>query len=227
MNLVDRLNSSRNGKSSRKKEPSDINMSSVLSVGIVLVVGMCFAFILGILVGRGYRPENVVPPLAQVMPTTEPAHVDKPVGEPPRVLKPEELQFMEPKADKAGEVVAESTAKGSAEPKKIGPATLKSRDLPDARPAKAPVEPKAPFTKAAKRFRATYQIASFPAKNQAETMVKRLAAKGLTATVHEGKSKNRTMYRVHISLRGSEAEIRDGLRKTGEKGSILLDKKPL
>ena len=39
MNLLDRLNASRNSNGSRK-EPSDINMSSVLSVGVVLVVGM-------------------------------------------------------------------------------------------------------------------------------------------------------------------------------------------
>ena len=183
-----------------------------------------------------------MPPLAQVMPTTEPAHVDTPTGAPPTVLKPEELQFMEPKPDKNVEVVAESTAKGSSEPKKVSGGSLKSHDLADARPgqtvspatpkagspAKAPVEPKAPFAQSGgKRFRATYQIASFPAKDQAETMAKRLVGKGLTASVHEAKSKDRTVYRVHISLRGSETEISEGLRKAGEKGPILLDKKPL
>jgi hypothetical protein len=258
MNLLNRLNLSRTGNGSRSKEPSDVNMSSVVSVGIVLVVGMCFAFILGILVGRGYRPENAVPPLAKVMPTTEPAHPEGATPQQqPQALKPEDLSFMEPKD---GAVVAESTQKGSGEPQKTGPGALKSCDLADARPApataqipppppavpapakpaappksaaapaaaKAVVEPKAPFAPpAGKRYRATYQIASFPARDQAETMVKRLSAKGLTASVHEGKSKDRTVFRVNISLHGSETEITEALRRSGEKGPILLDKKPL
>jgi cell division protein FtsN len=266
MKLLSRLNLSREGNGSRK-EPSDINMSSVVSVGVVLVVGMCFAFILGILVGRGYRPENAVPQLANVMPTTEPAHVEEPQGGEPKALKPEDLTFMEGLQDKGkdGEVVADSTQKGSADPKKSGSSTLKSRDLTDARstavappippapqagpapakaappdrptvpppatppaPAKAAVEPKTPFAKpAGARYHATYQVASFPGREQAESMVKRLADKGLTASVHEGKSKDRTVFRVNISLRGTEVEITEGLRRAGEKGPILLDKKPL
>ena len=68
----------------------------------------------------------------------------------------------------------------------------------------------------------------FPGQGSQERgMAKRLSAKGLPASVHEAKSNNRTMFRVHIQLRGTAAEITEGLKKSGEKGPILLDKKPL
>lgn len=280
MNVLDKLNLSRGGNDS-KSEPSDINMRSVISVGVVLVVGMCFAFILGILVGRGYRPENAVPQLANVMPTTEPAHADESKDGEPKALKPEDLTFMDGLQNKGKEVevVTDSTQKGPAEPKKVSPGGLRVHDLndapaghqspppahpippvapavaapakpapvkpaPQAKPAKpapqakpdkpakptaAPsVEPKKPFAKSGGvRYRAVYQVASFPGKQQAETMAKRLAGKGIAVSIREGKSKDRKVFRVDIRLSGTEADITEALRRTGEKGPILLEKKPL
>jgi hypothetical protein len=257
-----------------RKFTFEISMSGVISVGIVVVLGMCWVFILGILVGRGYRPEAAVPQIAQMMPTTA---ADKPddagPAAAPTVLKPEELQFMEGLQDKDGAVVTDSTQKSPADGKKAaGP---KSHDLPDAKktpmgaapvataipgpppappaakvvppsPArikaeqsasKARVEPASPFEKKKEkdkdrdkgkgRSTASYQVASFPDKAQAETMVKELSRKGLSASVYEAKSKNRTMFRVKVQLKGTDAEIAADLKRTGEKGPILLGKKPL
>ena len=254
MKILSKVNVSRDNNGPRKFS-LELTTSGVISIAIVALLGMCWAFILGILLGRGYKPETAVPPLANIMPTTEAKLPDETVGAPPKVLKSEDLTFMEGLQDKGkdGEVVADSTQKGSTEPKKVPhqAVPLKSRDLPDARavagqvptapavpaaaakaadPAKAQpkVDPKAPFDKAsAGKFRATYQVASFPAKDQADAMVKRLAAKGLSASIREAKSNNHSVFRVNIQLRGTEAEINEGLRKSGEKGPILLDKKPL
>ncbi|EHJ46896.1 Sporulation domain-containing protein [Solidesulfovibrio carbinoliphilus subsp. oakridgensis] len=259
MKLLSRFNVSQD-KGGPRKFSFEISMSGVISVGIVVVLGMCWVFILGILVGRGYRPEAAVPQIAQMMPTTEPKADGAPAAA-PAVLKPEELQFMEGLQDKDGEVVADSTQKAPADGKK-GPG-LKSRDLPDAKsvpmgqaavataipaqaavaapkatpPAKpaagearapARVEPKAPFEKkAGPKFVATYQVASFPAREQAQTLAQKLAQKGVSATIQEAKSGNNSVFRVKIQIKGTEAEIADGLKRTGEKGPILLGKKPL
>jgi cell division septation protein DedD len=269
MKLLSRFNVSRENNGPRKFS-FEISMSGVVSVGIVVVLGMCWVFILGILVGRGYRPESAVPQIAQMMPTTETTLPDNTTtAAPPSVLKPEELQFMDLQ-DKEGEVVADSTQKSSADGKKSPP--LKSRDLIDARSApmgsavaatsvaavpaknapqpsiapipaakaaptpKAPsedahaakskVDPKAPFEKTS-RYTATYQVASFPAREQADTLVKNLTKKGITASIQEAKSNKSTVFRVNIQIKGTEADIAEGLKKTGEKGPILLGKKPL
>lgn len=243
MKMLSKVNVSRDSNGPRKFS-LELTTSGVISIAIVALLGMCWAFILGILLGRGYRPENAVPPLANIMPTAESKLPDETVGAPPKVLKPEELQFMEGLQDKGkgGEVVADSTQKGPTDPQKLsGPSALRSHDLPDARPgasaavATVPAQPQAKVNNSKvpndkpreKKFRATYQVASFPAKDQAETMVKRLGAKGLNASVYTAKVNNRTMFRVHIQLRGTASEITEGLKKSGEKGPILLDKKPL
>ena len=70
MKLLSRLNATRENGGPRKFT-FEISMSGVVSVGIVVVLGMCWVFILGILVGRGYKPETAVPQIAQMMPTTE------------------------------------------------------------------------------------------------------------------------------------------------------------
>ncbi len=106
-------------------------------MGIVAVLGISWVFILGILVGRGYRPEEAVPELAQIMPSTEtPATLES--SQPPTVLKPEELQFMEDLQGKAGSaetITVDSTQKAPApksSPALPGGASggLVGRDLP-------------------------------------------------------------------------------------------------
>ena len=94
MKLLNRVNVSRD-KDGPRKFSFEMSMSGVISIGIVVVLGMCWVFILGILVGRGYRPEAAVPQIAQMMPTTEATPPDNTTpANPPSVLKPEELQFM-------------------------------------------------------------------------------------------------------------------------------------
>ena len=65
MKLLSRLNATRENGGPRKFT-FEISMSGVVSVGIVVVLGMCWVFILGILVGRGYKPETAVPQIAQM-----------------------------------------------------------------------------------------------------------------------------------------------------------------
>jgi len=247
MKLLSRLNATRENGGPRKFT-FEISTSGVVSVGIVVVLGMCWVFILGILVGRGYKPEAAVPQLAQIMPTTEARMPDNTTSQaPPSVLKPEDLQFMEDihgQPGSEGGSVPES--KAAPDPKKAAP-PAKPHDLTEVRPvartpvpapkvvadepkpaAAAKVEPKMPFDKKASvRYAATYQVASFPAKEQAESHVKQLAKKGITASVTEAKSNNSKVFRVTIQIKGSDAEITDSLKRTGEKGSILLGKKPL
>lgn len=260
MKLLNRLSVTQE-RGGPRKFSFEMSMSGLISVGIVVVLGMCWVFILGILVGRGYRPEAAVPQIAQMMPTTETA---QPGGaapaEPPKVLKPEELQFMEGLQGKDGTVVTDSTQKSPADGKKTtGP---QGHDLPDAKvapmgaataatsiPAPPPVPPaarvvppaptrikaepakakaeRAADKKETSRFTASYQVASFKTKEQADNMIKELSRKGLSASIREGSAGNRKLFRVDVRLKGTESEIAAELKRTGEKGPILLGKKPL
>ncbi len=276
MKLLSKFNVSNDG--GPRKFSFELTMSGLVSLGIVLVLGISWVFILGILVGRGYRPEEAVPELAQIMPSSEtPATLES--SPPPTVLRPEELQFMEDLQHKTGSaetITVDSTQKSP--PPKPAPALpggaassggLSGRDLTDgpgtgaaspaARPASAapaqvkpapatdpaltqrpPVTPPAvkPMEAATPAptaeppaagggFEATYQVASFFKKDQADSMVKKLAQKGFRAEIRQGKVQDKDVFRIAVTLRGTEQEIKAGLEKTGEKGPILLGKKPL
>ncbi len=275
MKLFNKINASNDG--GPRRFTLELTTAKIVSVGIVVVLGISWVFILGILVGRGYRPEEAVPELAQIMPAPEtPTTLDG--SEPPTVLKPEELHFMEDlqgQGKDAETITVESTQKPPASkpsPSFPGGAApsggLVGRDLSDApapakpspgassqpRPAPAPtlaartptdpvsqppvqtpkpVEPtpaSPPKTEAKSSgpgFEATYQVASFYKKDQAEAMVKKLAQKGFRAEIRQARISDKDVFRIAVTLRGTEQEISAGLEKTGEKGPILLGKKPL
>jgi cell division septation protein DedD len=286
MKLLSKFNVSSDG--GPRKFSFELTMSGLVSLGIVLVLGISWVFILGILVGRGYRPEEAVPELAQIMPSSEtPATLES--SQPPTVLRPEELQFMEDLQNKTGSaetITVDSTQKPHAPkpapalPGGAGPAGGPiGRDLadgPGARPAAAPAaqvkpspaapaasepalaprppmpaptaptapavpgrsEPTPPATTATAAarpetpaagggFEATYQVASFYKRDQADAMIKKLGQKGFKAEIRPGKIQDKDVFRIAVTLRGTEQEIKAGLEKTGEKGPILLGKKPL
>ena len=74
---------------------------------------------------------------------------------------------------------------------------------------------------------ATYQVASFFRKDQADAMIKKLAQKGFRAEIRQARVQDKDVFRIAVTLRGTEQEIKAELEKTGEKGPILLGKKPL
>jgi hypothetical protein len=187
------------------------------------------------------------------MPTTEAKAPDETVGAPPQGPQAEELQFMEglQDKDKDGAVVADSAPKGSTEPKNC-PAARRSNPMTWPMPNRARRQRSRPSLahpgtsqkpgqgRSEKAVRQTRRKAGWrkiprtPTKSppsrprtRPRPWPKRLSAKGLSASVHEAKSNNRKMFRVHIQLRGTAEEITEGLKKSGEKGPILLDKTPL
>ena len=72
MKVVDRFNVSKPPEGPRKFS-FEFTGPGLISVVVVGVLGIVWVFILGVLVGRGYKPENAVPQVAQIMPSTAPA----------------------------------------------------------------------------------------------------------------------------------------------------------
>lgn len=93
MKVVDRFNVSKQPDGPRKFT-FEFTGPGLVSVVVVAVLGIVWVFILGVLVGRGYKPENAVPQVAQIMPSA-PAPAQPESAETPTVLKPEELHFQD------------------------------------------------------------------------------------------------------------------------------------
>jgi hypothetical protein len=150
MKVVDRFKVNKPAEGPRKFT-FEFTAPGLVSVVVVTVFGLLWVFILGVLVGRGYKPENAVPELAQIMPA--PSQSSQPEQkEPPTVLKPEELQFMESLQGKksADTVTVDSTRKSPDKPAETKPApaviatsTLEKTPapLPKGQVATAPAQP--------------------------------------------------------------------------------------
>jgi len=93
MKVVDRFNVSKQPDGPRKF-CFEFTGPGLVSVVVVAVLGIVWVFILGVLVGRGYKPENAVPQVAQIMPSA-PAAAQPENTEAPTVLRPEELHFQD------------------------------------------------------------------------------------------------------------------------------------
>ena len=70
-----------------------LSTAGLVSLSVVTVAALAWVFILGVLVGRGYKPEQAVPQLAEIMPRPE-AESPAPKGD-DGVLRPEELEFFD------------------------------------------------------------------------------------------------------------------------------------
>lgn len=212
-----------------------------------LVASMALAltlfFVLGVLVGRGHRPEAALPPVARIMPTEPPAQKD--AGE---ILKPEELQFREhleakgteptpakpiDKVEHKPKAPEKKAAEKGKDDKKAAekPADQKGDQKSDHKADKK--DDKKDDKKAdgdAKRYAYVYQAGSFPDQEQAKAFLKRVKGAGLKAEIETGTADGKTWYRVICPFQGTPVETRglkEKLKGIGVKQVVMRSKKPL
>ena len=212
-----------------------------------LVASMALAltlfFVLGVLVGRGHRPEAALPPVARIMPTEPP--VQKGGDE---ILKAEELQFREHLDAKGTEAApAKPIDKVEHKPKapekkedkkaehKPGDKTAEHKAAEkladkkaEAKPADQKVDPKADGDN--KRYAYVYQAGSFPDQDQAKAFLKKVRSTGLKAELESGTVGGKTWYRVVCPFQGTPVETRglkEKLKGIGVNQVVMRSKKPL
>jgi len=185
-------------------------------------------FVLGVLVGRGHRPEAVIPPIERIMPTENSA---RPAQE---VLKAEELQYSEQLAKKGPEAQptksidkverkapekpkAEDAKKGEkkADKAKAEKASQAEKAKQAEKPTEKPTEKKDEDTR---RYDYIYQAASFPDQPQAQAFLKKVKAQGLKADIENGTANGRPWYRVVVFFQGTPADTRGLKEKLGNLG---------
>ncbi len=92
-------NENRRSEGSAKRYRIDLTMTGLVGSGVVLALGLVWVFIFGVLVGRGYHPDTVVPEIATVIPgESSPQAVvtlpEKVTGKSTdKVIEPEQLAF--------------------------------------------------------------------------------------------------------------------------------------
>lgn len=209
----------------RRKYDISLSLPGMISIVGVGVLALTFFFVMGILIGRGYRPEADVPQLAVIMPQTQEEKAPETETPPAEILKSEDLEYpkelSQPPAMPAAQAerpAPPAPAKKPETPKPAAPAVTAPSPAPEAAPAAQSGEP---------TFDYVYQVASFRQENLAKELSDKLVQAGLTSVVSSGEATGSTWYRVLVHHHGTPAstdQMKAVLAKFGI-GKPLLKKK--
>ncbi len=195
------------------------------------VLALTFFFVMGILIGRGYRPEADVPQLKEIMPTKEHGQTAAEQAK-PEILKAEELDYPSRLKQSPEKVMDEQPVEKKAEALK---ATPKPKEVKKPETTKADTikpevyQPDAPKPGEAV-FDYVYQVASFRKAEMADALSAKLVAAGLRTAVEAADAKGKTWYRVQVLHHGtpeSTAGMKAVLTKQGMGKPLLRKKKPV
>lgn len=239
---------SKSSSGSRKRWKFEFGPAGMIGLCGVMLLVMAWAFILGILVGRGYRPESVIAELGQMVPVTSKDPAKTTSGP----LLPEELRFFETLQEKISPIlpavapdrketntppppptkpqpvltVPAQTASG------VAPAGEKQSEAAQAHTPAADSIPAVPRQGQSQEplFDYVYQIASFQNDAQARAMQQRVNALGHASSVEVSMVNGEKWYRVLVSLRGTTkdaAGMKEELQKLGIERPFIRTKKPI
>ncbi|MDR1360674.1 MAG: SPOR domain-containing protein [Deltaproteobacteria bacterium] len=163
-------------------------ISFLAGIGILVA----WAFVLGVLLGRGYAPENHIPELARLMPRAE----DSP---PPLVVAPDLRAEAAPEEQTAvlqpGDMGYRQTLKGGP-PRTAAPTTLAAPQAPPQAPQNLPA------------FDYVYQVAAYKAAAPCDALVARLRKAGLSASTEKSTSAAGTRwYKILVNFRGTPDDV--------------------
>ncbi len=226
----------RTTKKETKKFVFQLGLSGFLSLGVLIVIGMAWSFILGVIVGRGYQPEKMALEAAQqILPEDFPLLTEK--NE--EVLKAEELEFFDKlKQDPAQSAAPESKpapVKPTPPPAKAQEGAAKKQDQPKATAAKPAEQPASavPADLAASKeevFVFNYQVAALPSMEQAQTFLKQIGPGGFKTSIVTATHEGKTWYRVYVHHQGtvdSAKTLKDKLKGSGINSILLRSRTPL
>ncbi len=194
-----------------------------MGLGCVLLI-MAWAFVLGILVGRGYYPENLWSGNDSREPAQQVRDTSGLQGADPEqhVLKPEELGFFD--------ALQQEWAQG----------LLQSEADQDSKAETSPGQDDGPAEMAAtlkqqqnkkntQRFAYIYQVAAFQRQSQAELLQQRLEVAGIESYIQSVDKHDQRWYRVyvpHVGTSQETQELQQELKKMGLDKSFVRSKKP-
>lgn len=222
----------RTPKKTGKTHSFKFTTAGLVSLGLFSLMVLVWIFIFGVLVGRGYRPEVLIPQLTRVLPEAK-TQLEPPTPPPSAetkrydVLTAEELDFHEtlqskppaPSPDRA-----EASSSRTAQKPSRTSATTPSNSPP------VPAETHASAEAAGPRFSFVYQVGSFKSPAQARVNQDLLRSRGLDASISRATVQGTSWHRIEVTFSGTEAEaraFRERLRSLGVSEAFLRSKKPL
>ena len=220
-----------------------LGLTGFMSLAVLVVIGMAWSFILGVIVGRGHQPEKMAMDMArQVLPEDFPLLTEK--NE--EVLKSEELEFFEKLKQGPSSVPPASPAppKAAAAPKPqnattataaaVKPQSAIEAALQSAAQVAGQVAPQASQTATENAkgevFVFNYQVAALVSMEQAQTFLKKRDLSGFKTTVVQAEHEGKTWFRVYVHHQGtvdSAVGLKEQLKAKGIDNILLRSRTPL
>jgi len=202
----------RNTKNKKKQESRlslQLTPGKTLTLGGFALLAIVWAFILGVFVGRGYNPEDVMPDISRIMPQ------EKEQQEQTRILRPEELEFHE-------RLRSDPSRETSPQEQPAAP----TREQPMETAALPPEPEPGPEVRS---FVYTFQVGSFQSMERAGGLQQRLYQEGFKASINRAFAGDEPWYRVIIEVETTPSNIDSFKQKLGEQGidqPLLRNKRP-
>lgn len=211
----------------RKRWKFELGPAGVIGLGSVAALIMAWSFILGVLVGRGYKPESVILEFGHFVP---PLIKGESGGGSPKPLLPEELRFFDTLQEKAKQhAMPPAPPRRDAAPE-VRPTPPAAQEPTKAAPPSPPPSQSVQTVPAAERFEFVYQAAAFRTEAQARALQQRISDVGGAVSVELSVLDGRSWYRVLVTIRGSAADaeqVKARLRGHGITDPFLRHKKSL
>lgn len=195
---------------------------------------LIWVFIFGVMLGRGHNPEDVMPPLAEMMPERQ-TPVAIPDEEPVNtIIPPKDLQYHDTLKSRDPAPKPIPTAR-AAEPQPK-PQAAPAKPQPPVKTTPPAPKPVAPAKTGAQKtdqdqtvYNYVYQVAAFNNTAGAQAMQKKLQGDGLSAGITQSESNGTIWYRIMVSFRGTPDDtraLRAKLSAHGISAIILRGKTP-
>ena len=186
-----------------------LTWTGLISWGVFVFVVVAWAFILGVLVGRGYQPETFLPLVSEYMPgDAQHEKADQSAQNP--VLSAQELGFFQSLQQEAKSETHE-------------PERAQSHDKPEEKS-----NARAVATNDSQGYVYEYQVGAFKRRSQAQALQKGLADRGFAADVIRSTVQGAAWYRVLVHYTGQVSGVEaftSRLRQAGVKKFFLRSKK--
>ena len=224
-------------KKDNKKFLFQLGLSGFMSLAVLVVIGMAWSFILGVIVGRGHHPEKMAMQMAnKVLPEAFPLITEK--NE--EVLKSEELEFFDKlKQGPSSVPLAPAVAQTVPEPPRPQNATVKPQP-PAQSPLQAALQSAAQVAAGNASAASTdgkgevfvfnYQIAALASMDQAQAFLKKLDPAAVKTSVVTATHEGKTWYRVYVHHQGnvdSAMALKEQLKSKGIGNVLLRSRTPL
>jgi cell division septation protein DedD len=208
----------------------NLTFPMLLTTVIVVLIGVSWVFMFGVMVGRGYNPDAQINEITgRVLRGRQAPAVQEP---PQAILRPEELDFGPALRDRSPHNASAAVGLPVAQPPapQTNSTAVSSPPVAAGQAAQPPAQPAQQGTQPA-RFDFIYQAAAFREAGQADRLRARLEGEGVRTLLEESSAKGgKSLYKVLAVRRGTEEDVKqllDVLESLRLGQPILRSKKPV